>query len=949
MEEETAPPLGFVQRRLPWLIAAGTLLVYCLTLARWITFPGLAPLARAAGWDWRPTLHQPLQFLLTYPCRWLPPNWQIIGLNLLGAVCATLALALLARSVALLPHDRTRDQRQAARGGDSVLSIPTAWLPPLLAVLVCGLQLTFWENAVVWTGEALDLLLFAYVIRCLLEFRLDRRDSWLMRMALVYGLAMTNNFAMIAFLPALGIALLWIKGLSVFQFRFFLRMVLCALAGLSLYLLLPALQSSSALLYQNFWELLRLNLGAQKNALLNFRRVIVLMLSFTSLLPILFMGIKWPATFGDISAAGNAVTNFMTHVIHGVFLLACLYVAFDPPYSPRNLAAPYAFLPFYYLGALSVGYFSGYFLLVFGAEPIKAWQRRTLLRKGLDWGIVGLVWILAVAAPVGLIYKNLPQLRANLGPGLNQYAAVLAKSLPAGEAVVLGDSPFPVLLYALDAVLRQSGSRESKILVETASLEVPSYHLYLSKKYPQRWPHIANPPKLSEPMHGYDILQLIGQLGKSAPLYYVQPSFGPYFEYFQLRPRNLAYELKAYPTNALEGPALSPQEISQNVQFWQQMKKDDLKPLLEALKPVKGKRLQGYAAMLGSYYARMVDYLGVELQKNGELDKAGECFNLALQLDADNASALINQQYNRKLADGHPEVLKRSEEVEKRLSRYGGNWDMLLGWSGPVDEPGTRNDLAQMLAGGRNFRQAAQQLLRICSLTPTNIDARVGLASVCMQAGFLDQALSYAAEVRATTNKLHTSDREALIQTEGWTYAFRNDIPAAEKILLEAQAKNPLDEAPYFTLAEIYLRLGRITNAMEVMEKQLKAQPENSSALNNFARFKMLNHDFEAAIKLLDHAQKLDSKNMRIVLNRSICNLKIGNLDAAQRDYQTLESSLPKVPYPVYFGLFEVAYQKKSPKTALKYGDLYLKNAPKGTSEYKDVVERLKKLKSGTA
>ena len=63
------------------------------------------------------------------------------------------------------------------------------------------------------------------------------------------------------------------------------------------------------------------------------------MLSFTSLIPILFMGIKWPETFYDISAAGNALTNLMTHVIHGVFLLDCLYVTFDPAYSPRKLLA----------------------------------------------------------------------------------------------------------------------------------------------------------------------------------------------------------------------------------------------------------------------------------------------------------------------------------------------------------------------------------------------------------------------------------------------------------------------------------------------------------------------------------------------------------------------------------------------------------------------------------
>ena len=75
--------------------------------------------------------------------------------------------------------------------------------------------------------------------------------------------------------------------------------------------------------------------------------------------------------------------------------------------------------------------------------------------------------------------------------------------------------------------------------------------------------------------------------------------------------------------------------------------------------------------------------------------------------------------------------------------------------------------------------------------------------------------------------------------------------------------------------------------------------------------------------------------------------MKIGRLDEAQRDYQTLESSLPKVPHTIYFGLFDIACRKKNPKTAVKYGELYLKIAPPGTIEYKDVQERTKKAKTG--
>src|SRR3954470_1516038 len=201
MESRSKLSDGFVQRKLPWLIAGGALLFYLFTFSSAINFRGFPTLAKASGWDWRPVYASPLYFLISYPVRWFPIGWHPIVANLIAIISSAGALGFLARSVAILPHDRTREQRHYERNEHSFLSLPIAWIPPLVAVLVCGLQMTFWENAVVATGEGFDLLLFAYVIRCLLEFRLDQRDSWLFRAALVYGLAMTNNFAMVAALP----------------------------------------------------------------------------------------------------------------------------------------------------------------------------------------------------------------------------------------------------------------------------------------------------------------------------------------------------------------------------------------------------------------------------------------------------------------------------------------------------------------------------------------------------------------------------------------------------------------------------------------------------------------------------------------------------------------------------------------------------------------------------
>src|SRR5213595_3308924 len=112
---------GFVRSRLPWLMTAAALVVYLLTLNRWVSLSSLSLVSTIASKDFTPPLSAPLHFLLTFPVRWLP-----VALNAFAAICASLTLGLLARSVALLPHDRTREQRQRERNEFALLSIPSA-------------------------------------------------------------------------------------------------------------------------------------------------------------------------------------------------------------------------------------------------------------------------------------------------------------------------------------------------------------------------------------------------------------------------------------------------------------------------------------------------------------------------------------------------------------------------------------------------------------------------------------------------------------------------------------------------------------------------------------------------------------------------------------------------------------------------------------------------------
>jgi hypothetical protein len=411
MTTESRPnqPGRFVPSKLPWLLAAVMLVVYLLTLNHWISQSNWGQIAALNGWDWSPNLMAPVTFLLNYPLRWLPTASIPLAANLFNTLCAVLTLALLARSVALLPHDRTHGQRQRELSEFSLLSIRGAWVPPVLAVLICGLQLTFWEHAIEASGEMLDLLIFAYLIRCLLEFRLLERDSWLNRFALVCGLVVANDWAMLGFLPLFLAAVVWIKGLRFFDLGFLTRSLCFWVAGFSLLFLLPLVASLSHAGHLPFGQGAHFLLAGYKAMALHppLGRFLLLVLSVTSLVPILFIAIRWSSFFGDTSPTGIFIANGMLHLVQGLFLVAGIWAALDAPFSPRHKGLGFACLPLYYLGALGIGYFSGYFLLVFGT-PIPRSRLGSAppahpLGQLLDRCVTAAIWILLPAVPALLV------------------------------------------------------------------------------------------------------------------------------------------------------------------------------------------------------------------------------------------------------------------------------------------------------------------------------------------------------------------------------------------------------------------------------------------------------------------------------------------------------------------------------------------------------------------
>jgi tetratricopeptide (TPR) repeat protein len=989
-ESQYSPEKKLVRTILPWLVAVVALVVYVFTLNPWVSFGSLPQVVKMSGWTWLPELSGPLYWLVTYPIRWLPAQAIPLALNVFTMVCAALTLALLSRSVALLPYDRLRDQRHREHSAFSLLTIPAAWVPPVLAVLVCGLQFSFWQNATVASADMFDLLIFAYAIRCLLEYRVSDRESWLLRASLAFGLGMTNNWAMIGFFPAFLVALVWIKGLSFFDLRFLGRMLICALVGLSLYFVLPLVAWLGSAEAVPFWSALKFNLASQKHALqgiINFcryYRIEGLLLALPTLVPLIFIGIRWPSFSGDISNVGILVARIIFDIVHGLFLGVLVWIALNPPFTPYSKGYG-AFLPYYYLGALSIGYCSGYFLLLFGRSPGRRRAEPIDLSVAKS-PIVGLIWLLLLVVPCALLYRNLPQIRVANGPMLKQFASLMAQPLPKTGAVLLSDDSRRLVL--LEAYAAQTGRDKQDLFLDTGALALPEYHRFLKKKYSQLWE--SDPPKSivrrADPLL---LVQIISHLAQTNDVYYLHPSFGYYFEYFYQEPHGLVYKLFPYTTNMLFAPRPSQEVAAENEAFWANAGAAALQPLQAALAPPPlGKhrslieRLMDRihlikepsreASVLGAFYSRSLDYWGAEMQKMGGLTNAQAHFEAALEMKPDNLVAQINLECNKNLRAGQH---KTSVQVPKSIEEEFGNkyrkLEDILSENGPFDEPNFCYEQGRVFVSSSLYRQAAAQFDRVIALAPENLVARIWLSQLYVLGAKPKQALELLSEVASKPEfaEAARTNRTELLFVETSAHLSQQDLRGAEAAVQTSLQRYPNDEGLLAIATQVFMKYGSYfdnllssgvdtnvslamkqgcySNALNTIEQELVLSPANTNALVNKGFACLQLGAFERAISPLTKVLALDSTNYPAMLNRAIAYLRSDKLDAAQSDYEVLQKAFPTA-FQIRFGLAEIAWRKKDTNAAILNYELYRANAPTNTTEAQLVNERLRELQPGS-
>jgi tetratricopeptide (TPR) repeat protein len=779
---------------------------------------------------------------------------------------------------------------------------------------------------------------------------------------------MAENWAMVGFAPLFLTAIIWLRGLSFFNLRFLSSMALFGLLGMSFYLLLPLLTAVSGNPSVTFWEVLKLNLAQQWRVIEMFfmspkLRITLGLLSFSSLVPVFVMSIRWKSSFGDNSQLGILLTSLMFNVVHAVLLGLCIWIAFDPQMtiSPRHSGMGPPFLTFYYLGALGIGYYSGYFLLVFGKKlpESRSLMRRPGVVQYLNLPIVIAVWLLAAVAVLGLIYRNASQIETTNGDTMRRYASLIEENLPHTGGYMLSDDPKRLAL--VHSILVRDGRAKEFVPVDTQSLVAPAYHNFLHKKYPQRWPEATmNETNTVGPI---TLMQLMSTLAKTNDLYYLHPSFGYYFELFYAEPHGLVYRLKSLPKDTLLPPVSDKNLIAENEAFWTKTAMPVLAPVERILAPPDPnapkswgeKKLAKYhitrdaypnfMPLIGTFVSRDLDFWGVQLQRADELEKAAARFEDAIKFDGDNVVASINLQFNQTLRSGGSATVDLSKPLTDQFGKYG-TWIDVLNANGPFDEPSFCFETGLIFARDNGlYRQAMDSFNRVMELVPDNLSARMWLGLLYLNSRLPDRAYSILKGPLEDPKSflVGADNEEQLNQLVSAVYFQQNKLTQGSELLERELALHPDDTDLLTHATEAYLLNQMYDKALAVIDRSLKLTPDSPVWLfeKGYAYFKLNNYD--AAIAAFNRVLTLQPDNKNAVFYRAVANLNSGRLDAARTDYLQLQQTYTN-SYAIAYGLGDIAWRQHDTNEAIRNYKIYVAHARTNSDEGKMVLERLHQL-----
>jgi Tfp pilus assembly protein PilF len=611
------------------------------------------------------------------------------------------------------------------------------------------------------------------------------------------------------------------------------------------------------------------NLGLQKSFLgsLFSQRLMVLVMASTAILPLLLVSIRWPANFGDTNAAASAITTALLRLVHFLFLAVCIYVAFDHVVSPRKLVnlpqvtgigAP--FLTFYYLGALSIGYFLGYLLLLSGKEEVRKWQKPSELGKALNRGLHIGLQVAALVVIGALVWRNAETIHANNKNDVTGiYAKWLAGSLPAGKAILFTDNDMSPQSQLLQAELARSKSGGQAMLIQTHQLASPDYQVRLAKRKNSLWPPPPDEVLEAKRIDDLQILKMLNAVNDTTPIYYLHPSFGYYFEQFYLQPHKAVFRLLPYPseTDSLDKPALTTDQALANSTFAGAIEKK-FDAFAEESEQLRKNQFLDSLIIMG-WLSRNLNQRGVDLIRNNQSEAAEKLFLAACKIYRGSPKGNVVAQAN--LRQVNPES---DYEFDEELGRLIGEDELLalsridstLKTYGPFDLTQACFRLGQNFARKTQIRQAYHELTRAAELAKTLPDPVFFIADMFVSYGLPEKAQLFIERLATMHNaNPFTPDQQIkLIRLKAGLLLVSSGPLEAEKDLLQQLKPHMNTIAGLHTMLAFHLDHDQNAKALGLLDTWLKDNPDDLNTLTDKGQLLSKLKHYDKAIEVYQSA-----------------------------------------------------------------------------------------------
>lgn len=945
MTQPSAEPeeLPSLIRRLPWWIALASLTFFCFTLNHWVSLSSLGNVSEVCGWNNQDLIQRPLVWLGFLPVRSLPAALAPLAMNFITAVVGALVLAQLARSVSILRLDIVSpDPMRIKVAKTSVFTGAGSWLPPVFAAALLMLQHGFWEHATTASGEMFGVLCFAFALRGVFEFRISANDRWLFRAALVFTAGMAENCWLLGYAPLFAAAIIWVKGYGqCLNLRFALRLALWTLIGFGFHLIGSALAAWQSPDQITFAQALSANLAAMKTSLRFLKSPELRFIVLTGVLPFLLLGARWRShsvQFADDTPIGVFITRATGHVIHFLFLLAALWFALQPIFSPLQRAVRPPLLVHAYPWALVAGYCAAY-LLVFGLPRDG--------RKPAHWPRI-VANILLVSWPLLLLCRNWSDIRWTNSSALREFANQIREDLPDGNSTVLANEPYVGLLRAEFAT---HTGKKTPLFVDATLLPLARYQDGLARANPGRWVQTStNTATLGE------VVSALKQIAAREPLLALQNGPGLLYEVFTPEPAGWAQRL-----TSRENSSRSPAAMGAVTEVWGKRwasRLDSRAAEIPALrrqrefwngslfKTLKLEVVPGETEeLLGVLYSKAANERGALLSRIGRVTDACEWFERALVLSPYNFSAQVNLEFNSRRARGDtnrisPDWLRETFVDAKRKTDA---WKEIITRDGPVDEPTSLLQSGVMHVASGQPRQALECFARADALDP-------GWAATKLWQAQSRQMLGQFAAVETLTAELIATDAAETFRGPALARWLQLRTSALCKL---ARTNDAVEFASTFVQqhqahTEVIAAASDALSVMRQTEAELRwretfvqREPKRADGFVKLGHAEMRAQRYDSAIRTLTTALELQPTNHQAQLFRAISSLYAGRLDDAQRDFEIAQKN-PATEQKAMFALGALAWQRKDTNAMIQYYQSYLSNSTPDSAQSAIASRRLK-------